>query len=249
MDAFDLADTRPTKPPSSISALVFNTLTLLILVGVVCVALASVHIYFNPQSSINPFPPPTQPTPLQFPTATPTPPNVLPPTWTPAPTLEPSLTFTPRLSATDTPASTPDDSLPEEAPTPGGMSFVPANGTPLAISSLTFYPDSCNWMGVGGQVFDMSSAPLSNIELRLGGTLNGEHISEFDFLSSLSGTQPVYGPSGYEFKLADIPQRSISTLWLQLVDQAGLPLSDKVYFDTYEECEKNLILINFQQVN
>jgi hypothetical protein len=27
-----------------------------------------------------------------------------------------------------------------------------------------------------------------------------------------------------------------------------LPMSDKIYFDTYEACDKNLIFVNFKQV-
>jgi len=37
-------------------------------------------------------------------------------------------------------------------------------------------------------------------------------------------------------------------MWVRLIDQARLPLSPKVYFDTYEDCHRNLIVINFRQV-
>jgi hypothetical protein len=58
----------------------------------------------------------------------------------------------------------------------------------------------------------------------------------------------IYGPGGYEFELGEGPVASTQTLWVQLLDQAMLPLSDKIYFDTFSECDKNLILINFNQV-
>ena len=64
----------------------------------------------------------------------------------------------------------------------------------------------------------------------------------------MTGTAPEYGKGGYEFVLADQPIASTNTLWIQLLDQADLPLSDKIYFSTYDTCEQNLILINFQQV-
>jgi hypothetical protein len=74
--------------------------------------------------------------------------------------------------------------------------------------------------------------------------LNGETID----LITISGTAPQYGQAGYEFKLADQPVDSVQNLYLQLLDQADLPLSEKYYFDTFNDCEKNLILVNFTQV-
>jgi len=35
---------------------------------------------------------------------------------------------------------------------------------------------------------------------------------------------------------------------VQLLDQAGLPMSNQIYFDTYEECDKSTIIIYFKQV-
>ena len=52
----------------------------------------------------------------------------------------------------------------------------------------------------------------------------------------------------YEFVLGDTPIPSTQLLWVQLFDQAMLPLSEQINFDTFEECDKNLILINFNQV-
>jgi hypothetical protein len=67
-------------------------------------------------------------------------------------------------------------------------------------------------------------------------------------MMTLSGVALTYGRSGYEFKLADAPIASKGVLWLQLLSQAGIPLSDKIYFDTYNDCNKNLIIIDFKQV-
>ncbi len=39
-----------------------------------------------------------------------------------------------------------------------------------------------------------------------------------------------------------------SAVWVQLLDQEGYALSPRVYFNTYADCEKNLILVNFKQV-
>jgi hypothetical protein len=102
-------------------------------------------------------------------------------------------------------------------------------------------------MGVGGQVVDMNGAPVTGLIIRLGGDLPGIKIP--DHFITLTGVAINYGRSGYEFKLADKPVASKKSLWLQLVNQAGGPLSDKLFFDTYDDCEKNLIIIDFKQVH
>jgi hypothetical protein len=101
-------------------------------------------------------------------------------------------------------------------------------------------------MGVGGQVVDMNGAPVTGLIIQLGGVLPGVKIPEH--FITLTGVAINYGRSGYEFKLADKPIKSSRSLWLQLLSQAGGFLSDKVYFDTYDNCEKNLIVIDFKQV-
>lgn len=92
----------------------------------------------------------------------------------------------------------------------------------------------------------MNDAPVTGLIVRLGGTLPG--ITFPQPMLTLTGVALNYGPGGYEFPLAEKPIASKRSLWLQLLDQSGLPLSEKAYFDTYESCDKNLILINFKQV-
>lgn len=100
-------------------------------------------------------------------------------------------------------------------------------------------------MGVGGQVLDMSNAPVIGLIIRLGGGLPGVRIPEDTF--SLTGLALSYGRSGYEFTLANQPIASTGQLWIQLLNQEGGPLSEQVYFDTYSDCDKNLIIIDFVQ--
>jgi hypothetical protein len=64
----------------------------------------------------------------------------------------------------------------------------------------------------------------------------------------MTGWAPQYGAGGFEFTLADKLFASNDALWIQLLDQQNLPLSDRVYFDTYDDCKKNLIIIYFEQV-
>jgi hypothetical protein len=209
-------------------------------------------IFVNPQSALNPFPPATLPAVLELPTITPTARVVLPATWTPLPTIQATATSTPRPTWTPLPSETPFSlftpaSTPETTePATGGFAFEIAPGSPVAISSLTFKPEEgCNWMGVAGQVLDMSNAPISTgVIIQLSGVLGGQ----FKDIPSLTGVARQYGPAGYEISLADKPVASNKTLWVQLLDQAGVPLSDKIYFATFDDCEKNLIFINFKQV-
>ena len=242
--------TRPSKPKRSRPGCVWNVLTALVLLMVICVASASVLIYLFPESGLNPFPPPTLPPVAVIPSATPSPTLQYTLTWTPTYTVEPTLTWTPRPTNTPYPTAT-FFSLITPSPTltttevAHGYPFDVQQGSPVAVANI-FHPElGCAWMGVGGQAVDMSGSPVTGLVIRLGGVLGGKFVPE---MTSLTGIAIDYGRAGYEFKLADEPIASQDTLWVQLLDQAGIPLSDKIYFDTYAECEKNLIIINFKQV-
>lgn len=248
-------DEKPATARRSSDAL-WNLLTVIALLGVACVVAAFWMIFSNPYSAFNPFPPPTLPVALELPTQTPTPPGQLPPTWTPTATVEPTATETPyptsTLAPTNTPFSlvTPTAEVPASTPTKpaGGYPFVLKNGGPIAIPNIAYPSLGCEWMGVGGQVFDMSGGPKTQVIVILGGSLAGHSVNPMGTLTSLTGVATQYGQAGFEFKLADYPTASEGSLWIQLVDQANIPLSEKVYFDTYQDCEKNLVLINFNQV-
>ena len=249
MDAFDYVENEAPPRRRSAGGMVFNILTIVFLLSALCVAVAALMIFINPNSGFNPFPPATKPVLIELPTETPTIRSVLPSTWTPAPTEEPTITNTPRPSATLWPSSTPYI-LPTQkgkaTVTPGGMSFIVKSGTIKAIPNL-FHPDAgCNWMGVGGQAYDLSGAAIQQgLIVQLGGTLEGKVVETQTTLTTLA---PQYGPGGYEFTILDHTVASSGTMWVQLLDQAALPLSDKIYFDTYTDCEKNLIIIYFSQV-
>ena len=253
MDSFDL---RQPPTPSSRGALIWNVLTIVVLIAALCLVGAFMSIFDNPFSSLNPFPPPTPPTPYLSPTPTWTP-RTLPPTWTPTATLSPSETPTPRPSFTPIPTNTgfvvplptsrytpTKTRTPTRSPVPTGLPFAMINMQ--TASSELFRPDvGCNWLGVAGQILDKNDSPLLYQYIRLGGTLNGQVI---DYLG-MSGTAPNYGLGAYEFTLADHPIASNNTLWIQIVDQSlSVPLSEKIYFKTYETCDKNLVLIRFKRV-
>ncbi|MBN2147860.1 MAG: hypothetical protein JW726_10745 [Anaerolineales bacterium] len=240
---------RPKRRKRSFDV-VWNVITILILFSVACVGIIGILIFANPSGTMNPWPPPTEiviPT-LPF-TATPTvtPRITLQPSWTPTvEQLVPTSTNTPRPSATPILTDTPVGFVPSQTPTPGGFTFVVQRGSPSAISGQGFHPDvGCNWMGVAGQATSLSGQPVIGLFVQLGGSLEGRAL---ETMLTMTGTAIQYGQAGFEFTLADRPIPSQGTLWVQLLDQQNLPLSDKVYFDTYAECEKNLIVIYFAQV-
>jgi len=73
------------------------------------------------------------------------------------------------------------------------------------------------------------------------GILSGNPIE----LTTVSGVSPDYGKAGYEFVLGDVPLTSNREIYIQLLDEAGLPMSEKVFLVTSTDCEKNLILVRF----
>lgn len=230
---------------------ILNLLTILILVCSLCLTTGFIVIFKNPYSFLNPFPPPALPTPLSLPTASPTSIMALPPTWTATASPIPTATETQRPTATIPPTATmftlvtPSPTATATEP-PGGYPFTVQKGSPVAIANI-YHPElGCNWMGVGGQAVDLSGGPVTGLIIRLGGAVPGIDLPEL--VMNLTGVALNYGRGGYEFTLADRPIASKQTLWVQLLDQSSVPLSKKIYFDTYEDCSKNLIIINFKQV-
>ena len=238
-----------SNPPSrrASSALIFNLLTVLMLMGI-CVVLGYFVIVFNnPQSLINPYRPIIIPTIPPTPTITNTP-IQLPPTFTPVPTRTPQPTDTPNPSATPLPTFTPFTLFTpvpgEETPTPESKyPYLVQAGNPIQVQNVTHPELGCEWMGVGGQAIDQNGAPIVGLVVQLGGTLGG--FTQDMLTLTGSAAQFGYGPGGYEFKLGDGPVASNDSLYVQLLDQEGLPLSDKIFFDTSADCEKVLILVNF----
>ena len=249
MDNYDYED-RP-NPLARIMNVFWNILTVIILLVLLYVVFVTTMIFINPNSGLNPFPPPTQPYVLQLPTLTPTLPNVLPPTWTPTMTLEPTITNTPEDTPTPEASATPfvfATPLPSTPVSAEGYKFSLKGERPLAIPNIAHSELSCNWMGVAGQIEDLSGGPLTQVIVALGGTLDGQPVDISGMKLTLSGSAPIYGQSGYEFVLADKPIKSTGSMWVQLLDQSQLPISNRIYFDTYDVCEKNLIVISFKQV-
>lgn len=226
-------------------SLLLNILTVILLVGIGCVTLTFITIFNNPQANpivaFRPIVIPTVP-----PTLTPTiTPQQLPPTFTPEPSPLPSATPTLRPSSTPLPTETPFSLVtpptqnPNATPT-SAFPYVVQEGNPRYADYSVINPTlGCNWMGVGGQVFE-NGVPKQGLVIELGGSLEGFTINAL----AVTGIAQNYGLAGYELPISDGPIASNKTLYIQLLDQSGAPLSDKIYFDTFDTCDKNLILIN-----
>lgn len=250
------SQSKPGKRRKSTGTL-WNVLTFLALLVTLVFGILAVLIYTNPYLPINPFPPPTLPVLAVLPSDTPTPEGMLPATETQ--TLEPSGTIAP----TSTPSPTPTETLiptatflpppltvspsPTLRPTatPGGYAFVPQEGSPDAIPYSIYSDVGCNYMGVGGRVLGLDGSPITpGVIVRLSGTLEGRRVN----MDTLSGTVTEYGESGFGFQLADHPIASNGGLYVQLLDQSYLPMSDRIFFNTYDTCDRNLIFVTFRQM-
>ncbi len=247
MDHFDL---RPVSKKRSSSAL-WNALTLAVLITMACLVIYFLILFINPESALNPFPPPPLPTLIQFPTPTWTP-IQLEPTWTPTPTIEPSPTRTLAPTWTPIPTNTPFYIFTPTSifPATPGAPTPTATGMPVVVNvtymdSSVYHPEAgCNWMGIAGQAVDKNNNPIVGLIVYLKGTLDGVPVERM----GLTGTAPNYGASGFEFVLANRPIASNNALWIQLQDQSGQPLSERVFINTYGDCSRNLILVRFRQV-
>ncbi|GAB4423201.1 MAG: hypothetical protein Kow002_12730 [Anaerolineales bacterium] len=232
---------------------VWDILTILVLAITLCIGITFLTIFVNPGVAWNPFKPAGYG--LPEPTITPL---QMPPTWTPEPTIEPTATNTPLPTLTIAPTNTPvllvpPTNTPKPTATPTltktpTLSPTPrapfSSGEPIYIASTIIHPEqACNWLGVGGTVDDQNNSPIVGIVIRLTGRLNGKNVD----MTNLSGINLEYGKSGFEFFLGTIPVNSRDDLYVQLLDQAGLPLSEKVYINTYNDCERNLVLVRFKK--
>lgn len=243
-------ETRPGVNTTRIRRLVINLLTGGFLLASLALAGTYGVMLINPQVSFNPYPPPTLPPTVGPPTATNTPAIYLPteilhtatPTVArPLPTSVP--TDTPIPQETETPEPSPTEDLTPPATAEPGAQFELQPGSP----SPTSHVSGCSNLGVGGRVFDLESAPIIGLAVRMGGQLGGLDIGTLDSLTG-SATD-LFGFGGYYFDLGNTPIASQQTLWIQVLDaSSGLPLSEQVLLTTYDSCDQNLILVNFRQV-
>ena len=160
--------------------------------------------------------------------------------------LDPTETFTPTSSPVPTEKATPSPTPTVTAtPTPEVFPFV-LRGEPELMNNALIRPGlSCDYLIIAGQVWDLQDVPVTDsATIHLYGMLGGYTIDRY----ALPGTAQVYGESGYEFVLEGLVIDSVESLRIRLEDTNGLPLSSEYSIQTFEDCQKNLILVNFKQV-
>jgi hypothetical protein len=240
---FDGTQSRRSAGPMQI----WDILSALVLLLTVCLVGYFVVIFVNPASSLNIMPPGGGLFGNPPPTFTVTP-LQLQATWTPSPTLELTPTDTPRPTITPIPTHTsfslvPPTKTPQPSPTPT-KARAPFSGSFTQVESTIIHPDlACNWAGIGGTVVDANNSPVIGTVVVLRGSLSGSTIEQ----QTVSGINKEYGPSGFEFVLGNAPVESNQTLFVQLVDQQNIPLSDPVQINTSTDCSKNLVMVRFKR--
>lgn len=228
---------------SQSSVQIWDVLTILMLILTACIAGYFVLIFFDPNSSLNILPPGGGL--ADIPTNTPAP-ITLEPTWTASPTLELTPTNTLVPTWTPIPTNTPFSLVPPtRTPKPSATPKAPFTAISIQqVDSAIIHPElACNWAGIGGTVVDTNNSHVIGAVVVLRGTLNGSAVD----LTTVTGINKEYGPSGYEFVLGNAPVASNKTLYVQLVDLNGIPLSDKVEIATSADCSKNLVLVRFKK--
>ncbi len=113
-------------------------------------------------------------------------------------------------------------------------------GTPVGIPNFVLPSAGCNWAGIGGQVFNQDGTPAAGLVVKLSGTIEGQGLMQF----TVTGTATRYGPAGFQFTLADHPVASQGAVSIQLMDIAGVPMSRQITLTTFNNCDKNLLLVN-----
>ena len=140
--------------------------------------------------------------------------------------------------------STPTAIPPGRTPTPTLMlesSFIVQADMPVYLPNFAHPSTGCDWMGVAGQVFDSNGHEIHEMTIMLGNALSTEE----QLSAARTGLAPAYGPGGYEIQISENPFDSSDFIWVQVYNPAGSAVSKIFYFDTFNDCTRNLILINF----
>jgi hypothetical protein len=243
MSKYDYSYEETPKPTKSSKLEVWDMLSIVTLILTFCIGVYFVMIFLSPQSAFNPLKPkPVNP--YALPTSTITP-IQLDATWTTTPTQIVTVTETLLPTYTLEPSPTSFSLVtPTKTGTPTDAPKAPFSATVTYIASTIIHPDAaCAWQGIGGTVVDASNADILRMTISLSGTYDGKTKNEL----TVSSIAPAYGKSGYEFFLGTVPISSKGELYLQLLDQAGLPLSKKIYIDTFNDCSKNLVLVRLKK--
>ena len=147
-------------------------------------------------------------------------------------------TPTETLTATATLTATSSGPAPTPSKTRSAFPFTIQGNGPLPVQNFA-NSAGCNWMGIAGQAFDLNGIPIVGYIVHLeGGGLDAD---------SITGSKTAYGSGGYEFFLNDHVVQTTGEYKVQLLNPSGTPVSDFVVVNTFADCSKNLLLVNFVQ--
>ena len=225
--------------------LVFNVLTVILLVATLCLAgfygLVALGVY-------KAFPPPTAVAVAQLPTTTPTSASTPIPTWTP--TIVP--TDTPIPPPTDTPGPSP---TPSATPTFPPSPTFPPTATPTPRVTRSPYPftydvrlrspqyGGCSWSGVAGEVHDLDDNPLQGYLVHIWGA----GIDEVVVSGANQRFNTIYGSdAAWEQFFAGSPKPM--QIRVQLHDpfrEDHLPISEEIVIDLPGYCGGALGYVEF----
>ncbi|HCU56997.1 MAG TPA: hypothetical protein DF984_02000 [Anaerolineaceae bacterium] len=157
----------------------------------------------------------------------------------PTETLTTETVETPVFTATmaePTTTEIPPTATPTETPEPV---FVLQPGSPMYMANFAHPAAGCDWSGVGGQVFDSGGTPLAGLFV-VAGDESGQ------LWAAQTGLSTAYGPGGYEIQITEQTTGADRLFWLQVVNDSGQPLSEQITFNAFQDCTRNLVLINFK---
>ncbi len=229
------------------NARALNQLTTLTLIASGVVLVCYVIVLLFPQIPLNPFRPEGLALVATL-TPTPTATGTLPPTWTPtvvASPIGPRATFTPEPTATVRPTRTPtiipSPTRDPRIPTRSSLKFT--NTVPVLGPDP--YGAACgNWGGVGGQVLDVDGSPLAGVSVvGWGGPISEQNKKVFVSGSDARLNKFYNGEAAYELYIGAPGDFDFNVV----VYENNRPASAVVKFRMYNDCARDLALINFQR--
>jgi len=123
-------------------------------------------------------------------------------------------------------------------------SFSLQEGSPFYLPNFAQPEAGYGWLGVAGQVFDGEGNEVLDVIVMVG----DEQNPDGEPMIGITGTALAYGLGGFEVQLADGAIESQNRFWIQVLSSEGIPLTIPVYFNTFEDCDRNLVLINFVEI-
>lgn len=114
--------------------------------------------------------------------------------------------------------------------------FIVAPEGPLYVANST--SAGCNWSSIAGTVIGLEGEPRNGLAIRI----QGDGLDERVF----SGSVQTFGPGGFELALGGAPTNQRYTV--TLLTPAGVPLSEPIVVETRADCDANVVVIPFIQI-